>query len=342
MNFMSEEPRAQRIIAGVDGGGVKTACIIADESGRILGYSITKGSNHQICGISLAMENVYQSICKAAQSAGIGVSDLSFIFLGLAGADLNEDFQILNDNFKRIIHGIPFKIVNDTWIAFSSMTSSNWGAASICGTGNNLAVKDKNDNIYSVRALKYVLGNYGGGQHLADIALHYAFRCDESTGSYTRLIEVLPAYCGCKDMNELAIKTYKSNYQYYKAFNIPKLVFDLAEEGDMVCMEIITRMGNEIGTMLSGLITKAGLENERIPVILSGSQYTKDLKQQMINPLKEQLGKTVPNAKVEVLRYPPVVGAVISAMKELGIELDEKKLEELRQDSKKRFVFFTH
>ena len=339
MGLKSEKPKMRRIIAGVDGGGAKTACVVADESGRILGHSVTEGSNHQICGISLAMENVYRSISNAMESAGLELSDLSFVYLGLAGADLKEDFQILNENFEHIIRGIPFKIVNDTWIAFSSMTSSDWGAASICGTGNNLAVKDISGNIYSVRALKYVLGNYGGGQHLADIAMHYAFRCEESTGGYTKLIEVLPAYCECKDMNELAVNTYKSNYQYYKAYNIPKLVFDLAEEGDKVCGEIITGMGTEIGTMLGGLITKAGLQNEKIPVVLSGSQYTKDLKQQMIAPLAKQLYKTVPNAEIKVLRCPPVVGAVLLALKETGVEIGEARFEELRQAATKSFKY---
>lgn len=340
MSFRNETARLRRIVAGVDGGGAKTACIIVDESGRILGHSVTKGSNHQICGISSAMEEVYQSINNAAQSAGLEVGDLSFIYLGLAGADLKEDFEILNGNFERIIHGVPFKIVNDTWIAFSSMTNSTWGATSVCGTGNNLAVKDKEGNIYSVRALKYVLGNYGGGQHLADMAMHYAFRCDESTGSYTKLAETLPACCDCADMNELATKTYKSNYQYHKAYNIPKLVFDLAEEGDKVCLEIIARMGIEIGTMLGGLIAKAGLENENIPVVLSGSQYTKDTKQLMIAPLEEQLRKTVPYAEIKVLGCSPVVGAALSAMKEIGVELEEKEIELIRRDSNERFYFF--
>ena len=47
----------RRYVAGVDGGGTKTACMIADESGTLLAYAVTEGSNHQISGFSLAIEN---------------------------------------------------------------------------------------------------------------------------------------------------------------------------------------------------------------------------------------------------------------------------------------------
>ena len=72
----------KRYVAGVDGGGTKTACMIADETGSILGYAVAEGSNHQISGFPLAIENVYLSIRTACAQADISFSQLSFIYLG--------------------------------------------------------------------------------------------------------------------------------------------------------------------------------------------------------------------------------------------------------------------
>lgn len=59
---------------------------------------------------------------------------------------------------------------------------------------------------------------------------------------YTKLKEYLPKLSQASDMDELAELIYKNNYTYHKKHNIPKLVFDLAEAGDYVCINILSTM----------------------------------------------------------------------------------------------------
>lgn len=315
---MTIRQKTKRYVAGVDGGGTKTACMIADEMGTVLAYAISEGSNHQISGFARTMENVCQSLEKACVQAGIVLENLSVIYLGMAGADSCEDFQMLNKGFAQIFGRIPFQVVNDVWIAFACEARQDWGAVSVCGTGGNLAVKNKQGKVYSVRALRYMLGNYGGGHHLAEIAMHWAFRCDEHTGPYTRLAQVLPEYCGCKNMNALAQKIYESGYQYYKSYNVPRLVFELAWQGDSVCVDILAEMGSQIGTMLGRLIQHAGMEGDALPVVLAGSQYAKDAHGLLITPLETALRAYAPLAQLRVVRCPPVVGAVLKGLESIG------------------------
>jgi len=56
---------------------------------------------------------------------------------GLAGADLESDFILLNSEFKGYFKDTYFKIVNDSWLVFSTMSEKDSGAVSICGTGKN-------------------------------------------------------------------------------------------------------------------------------------------------------------------------------------------------------------
>lgn len=332
----SHAPR--RYVAGVDGGGTKTACMIADEHGTVLACAVTDGSNHQICGFSLALENVFSAVDTACARAGIQRETLSFIYLGMAGADSQEDFRLLNQGFSAAFGGIPFKLVNDVWIAFACEARQGWGAVSVCGTGSNLAIKDPSGKIYTVRALRYMLGNYGGGYHLAEIALHHAFRCNEHTGPDTYLAEVLPQHCGCANMDELARRVYQSGYQYHNHYNIPKLVFDLGWQGDQVCRDILTEMGTQLGTMLGHLICHAGLNQEKIPVVLAGSQYSKDSHRLIIGPLEEVLHKFAPAASLYVVQCPPVAGAVLSALKEIGVETDDACGRHLKQQASELFA----
>ena len=320
--------KGKRYVVGIDGGGTKTACMLTDLSGQELACSVAGGSNHQTVGIHSAMENVCQSINSACSQLGVGRESIDHVFLGMAGADLQEDLDLLGANLRTVFGKIPFHLVNDSWIAFSSATECQWGAISVCGTGNNLGVKDKAGRIYSVRALRYMLGNYGGGNHLAEMALHRAFRCDEGTGPDTALTRELPAFCRCASMDELAHRIYCSDYRYQRDFNIPKLVFDLAYEGDEVSRALIEKMAVEIGEMLGRLIEKAGLAQEVVPLVLSGSLYVKDQHQQFIPHLQQAVERFVPRVHVILAQNPPVYGALRNSLfavgKRLPIEQEER------------------
>ena len=321
----------KRYVIGVDGGGTKTACIVSDLSGNELAINTAGGSNHQTIGISSAMENVFQAIGTACDKLSIGIQDIEFIFLGMAGVDFQEDTDLISGQLKDRIGKIPFKLVNDSWIAFSSATKSKWGAISVCGTGNNLAVRDRNGKIHSVRALRYMLGNYGGGIHLTEMALHRAFRCDEGTGEYTELAKALPPFCNCLSMNELAEKIYTSDYQYQRDYNIPKLVFDLARKGDKVCDQLIRDMANEVGEMIGRLIVRSGLESEAVPLVLSGSLYVKDEDRLFIPRLVEKVREYVPKVEALLAETPPVFGALMEAFSCVGISLPEERVKRIRE-----------
>ncbi len=330
--MMDKQGEELKYVAGIDGGGSKTACMISDHYGRILSYVITEGSNHQICGMKHTVEHVVQSIELACRHANISFRQLSFIYMGMAGADLPEDVKRLTDVFEKEFGEVPFSIENDRWNVFAC-ESNSWGAVSVCGTGSSMAVKGKDGRILSSRALGYMLGNYGGGNHLTEMALHVAFRCDEHTGDYTRLAEELPGLCECSSMGELAERIYSSNYQYQTKYNIPKIVFQLAQEGDACCRNVVEKMGFEMGDMLAHLICEAGLQKEAIPVVLAGSLYVADKERLLLQPLEGRLRSMVPFAKLQIVTCPPVVGAVFMALKQVGIRLDKETRRKMKTHS---------
>lgn len=317
-----------KYIIGVDGGGTKTVCVLMAEDGRILSAIKGEGSNHQICGLDQAVHVIADLIHSAVRQAGIQLDDISFIGLGLAGADQERDIQILSEGLSKVLAGVPFEIVNDIWIAFWAGSENSWGAVSVCGTGSNTGVRTPEGRIFSVRALRYILGNYGGGKHLSDIALHYAFRSNEHTGRFTKLEEHLPAFCRALDMDDLAMKVLESGYTYHYQFDIPKLVFELADDGDEVCREILWDMGWEMGTMTGGLIEVAGLaQAEEVPVVLAGSLYVHDENGFIINGYEKALRQKVKSPKIHVLRRPPVQGALFWGLQKIGVSVDRQKMD---------------
>lgn len=69
--------------------------------------------------------------------------------VGLAGADLESDFILLNNQFSKYFRNIDFKMVNDSWIVYSAMSEKSWGVVSVYGAGSNIAIKAVNGETYS-------------------------------------------------------------------------------------------------------------------------------------------------------------------------------------------------
>ena len=73
-----------KLFAGYDGGGTKTACVLTDETGRILGSGIGGPSNYLYCGREVAAESVRTATEQAFAHAGIPQQRLDTAYMASA------------------------------------------------------------------------------------------------------------------------------------------------------------------------------------------------------------------------------------------------------------------
>ncbi|MDF2988967.1 MAG: ATPase [Eubacterium sp.] len=309
-------------VVAIDGGATKTRCLIGDLNGNILGDYTLGASNHQTAGQKQArdiLENVY---FRTLEQAGLSNDDVRYAYLGLSGADLPSDFKFLNNLCANIFQNVPFKVVNDAWIAMRSGLKDSWGAISICGTGSNAAACSPDGKTTVLNALSYELGNYGGGGHIAEKALHYAFRAYEGTGAETALVKELPVLLGAGNMDELLSEFYPQRLiNEADMKNISPLVFSLADKRDIVCQRILVDMGHVLGEIVAGVIKKVGMEDLKVPVVLGGSVY-KGTNPLLIDELTTTVHRDVPGAYFIVPVLPPAAGAYLSALDVMGVAPD--------------------
>jgi N-acetylglucosamine kinase-like BadF-type ATPase len=95
------------------------------------------------------------------------------------------------------------------------------------------------------------------------------------------------------------------------------LVFAVAADGDAVALDLVRRAGRELGSLAVGVSRQLGLTGRPFEVVLSGSFYDG-------NPLvQETMTATIqavaPQARLVRLAAPPVVGAVLLAMEQVGM-----------------------
>ena len=310
-----------RKIVAVDGGGSKTLCILVDESGVVIGKWLTGCTNHQICGIEQAATSLNNAVGGLLSHFGVPREEVAAMVFGLAGMDFPEDVKLMEQHLRPTIKEFQPEILNDIWIALATGGITNYGAISVCGTGHNTGVMTKDGTRYGINALRYPLGNYGGGIMLTEQAMHKAFRSFEKTGAYTTLEKHLPGQCQTRDMKELLEKVYKSRYTYHTSFEIPQLVDRLALEGDEICIQLLKNFGLEMGEMTGRLIQFSDHGDDQVPVVLAGSLHTKLTSSYLADSFAASLRSYCPGAGLKPLSYEPVLGAALLALRTLDPEL---------------------
>ena len=105
-------------VLGIDAGGTKTICLLADERGVIHAEGHGPGANLHAAG-ELAVEKVLHEVMETA----IGDRTIvpAAICLGIAGVDREDEAQIVRGIMRRIMRRIGHRsrvlVVNDALIA---------------------------------------------------------------------------------------------------------------------------------------------------------------------------------------------------------------------------------
>lgn len=300
-------------VLGIDAGGTKTHCVIADENENILAEGLAGASQHQLFGIRQTEKNLQLAVSAALKEADLTLQDLSYAVLGMSGADGEDDLALLNPAAEKVLPGVPFRVVHDAWIGMYSALKEPFGVVSICGTGAGHAGRNRQGDELTLRNLDYRLGNYGGGGDLVEKALHYAFRSDEGTYEKSALEAAVPPIFGVSTMEDVCRLLKQNPLSDKERYQLPITVFQLANSGDSVCRMLIQDLGHEEGLYAAAVIRRLHMENEQVPVVLIGSLFHSD-DPLLLDPFMDAVHTAAPAAYPVLPTRKPVTGAVRMAL----------------------------
>ena len=305
-------------VLGVDVGGTKTECVVADEKEKIMGRGFGGGGNHQMCGIEKASESMRKAVSEALAQANITLADVAYAVFGIAGADGPKDMEVLVPAVKKIMGTVQVKILHDAWLGLRAGTEDYVGVVSICGTGAGHVGRNHSGQELSLRNLDYIMGNFGGGGDLEEKALHYAFRSEEGTWQKSRLEDASPKVFGVEGMEEVCEILRDEAMTKEQQYQLPITVFTLAREGDEVSRGLISSMGYEEGKYAAAVLKRLDMCSEPVPAVLIGSLF-RTREPLLIDAYMKALWETAPKAYAVIPETAPVMGAVklaIDAVKE--------------------------
>jgi N-acetylglucosamine kinase-like BadF-type ATPase len=285
---------------GVDIGGSKSHAMIADATGRVLGFGHAGAGNHEVVGYDGLAATLQAVTGQALAQAGLQTGDLCAAGFGVAGYDWPSERAPTLDAIATLGLACPLEAVNDTIIGLLAGAEEGWGVALVAGTSNNCRGWDRHGREGRVLGNGDAFGEYGGAYEIVVKAVQAVGAARVGAPDAAHLLEGL------------------SQGEYVIDAAAAPLVFQVAAEGDAVAAAVIRWAGEELASLVLGVVRQLELEGEAFDVVQVGSTFRGG--PLLLEPLHAAVHAEAPHARFVGLTAPPVAGAVILALRQAGID----------------------
>jgi N-acetylglucosamine kinase-like BadF-type ATPase len=305
-----------RYFLGVDAGGTKTHALIADETGKAIGFGLSGPGNWESVGYEGLTNNLIDITSQALLTANISITQVSGVGMGLAGYDWPSQRRAHLDAIKPLKLVCPLEIVNDATLGILAGASEGWGISVVSGTGCNCRGWSR-DHLREGRVVggaSHWSGEAAGGFDILARAMRAVTFEWVKRGPATALSPAFLQQTGAKDLDDLVEGLYLGRFDLNPAMIM--LVFEIARQGDSQALEAIRWAGEELGMMVVSVINQLDLQDKEFEVVQIGSLF--DGHPLMTECMQATVHQTAPGARLVRLTVPPVVGGVILGMQMAG------------------------
>ena len=298
-------------VLGIDAGGTKTVCLLADEQGVIVSEGRGAGANLHTAG-ELAAEKVLHEAMEAA--IGERAITPAAICLGIAGVDRDDEARTVRAIMRRIGYKSRVLVVNDALIGLVAGARDEPGIAINAGTGS--IVYGRNANFEAARAggWGHMIGDEGSGYWIGRESLAAVMRAADGRGPETRLTAGILRHFNVDDESRLPRIVYDRDLPRASVAALGPIAQGAAEQGDAVAVRILERAADELVLAARSVAARLEMRGDAFTFYLAGGVFR--VVPWLVEELPARLLEVAPRAQVQVLHEEPAVGAVWLALAE--------------------------
>lgn len=306
------------VVAGFDGGASSTTCVIADESGRILGVGRGGPIDHLYlpAGRKRTTEAIGDAYAAATRGAPFRRPLLRAVVAGLTGLEPGSEESA---TAVRIVRGATSaEIISATWdaeIAFFGASAGRPGVMVIGGTGSVALGRNTAGETARAGGYGHLIDDAGGGVSIGRAALRAALRAGEGWAPRTVLTDTFRAQLG--GWPEIRRRVYGEGRGRALLASLVPAVEEAARRGDAVARVILADAGRSLAELASGIATKLRMQYEPFDLFLVGGVFKAG--RPVLGPLRTELRSRAPGARIRKPRFPPAIGAVLMALAAAGV-----------------------
>ena len=294
---------------GIDAGGTKTVCLLADGEGHVLAEARAGGANLQASG-----ELEAEKVLHAVMTEALGDRDIrpDAICLGIAGVDRPNDAAAVRAIMRRIGSTARCLVVNDALIALVAGAGDEPGVVIVAGTGSIAYGRDANGRAARAGGWGYLLGDEGGGFWIGRAALSAVVRQFDGRGPTTLLTELVLDEMRLNSPTELIHAVYDHGLPRRSIAGIASVVQRAYDTGDAIASEILDRAAAELTSAAASVITRLNMRGEEFRIVLSGGIFAGI--PALVPNVSSRLPDIAPRSRIGLLEVEPAMGAVSLAI----------------------------
>jgi len=307
------------LVLAIDGGNWKTDLALVQADGEVLALVRGPQSSPHHLGLDGSLLVLGDLLAQALDEAGLPNGDGPVAEVGqllLAGVDFPAEVEEMQAAASSRRLAARISVGNDTFAVLRAGTERGWGVGVVCGAGINCVGVAPDGRQARFPALGSITGDWGGGHDVGIAAVSAAARSEDGRGERTTLEQAVPAHFGQATPSALAEAFHAGRIAERQVVELAPVVFAEAPR-DAVAAEIVDRLAEEVVTMIRVTLERLELSGEPVEVALGGGLMQSG-DRGLIGAIEAGVKEVAPAATVHVTSSPPIVGAALLGLDELG------------------------
>jgi glucosamine kinase len=245
---------------GLDIGGTKTACALADER-QILGRARAGSAKVLRVGKAEAAMHLREALDAVSAQSGVALADVTASCIGTSGAAIPDVTDWLREQMASRVGG-TLTVVGDEVITLDAAFPGDSGVIVIAGTGSNVIGRSRSGWMTHAGGWGPALADEGSGNLLGQQALRGVFSAI-NTGEEPLLLHRVLEHLGLRTKDDLVAV---ANVLGFSFASLMPVVVQAARDGDPVARQTLQRGGEDLAGLVLhvvGKLAKAepGIEN---------------------------------------------------------------------------------
>ncbi len=300
------------MILAVDGGNSKTDLALIESDGTLVAHARGPLSSPHHIGLDGCV-GVLQAL---VEETGLNGRRADLAQVMLAGVDFPEEEQRVHDALDTRGWAATTRVGNDTFAVLRAGTERGWGVAITCGAGINCVGVARDGRHVRFPALGPTTGDWGGGYDVGEAGLYAAARSEDGRGPATRLQRLVPEHFGLDSPLEVARQIHVGELPQRRLVELAPVVLRAAA-GDAVAAAIRDRLVDEIVALARATVTRLGMAGDAVDIVVGGGMM-RSADSELLGRIDAGLRRVGPSLRLRRTSLPPVVGAALLALDEVG------------------------
>ncbi len=313
-----------RYVIGVDGSSNGTTAVLVDSTGNLLGAGVSGASVERELGDS---ERFRRSLSDAI-GAAINMADLENARIAAACVSMPG---IADEMALLLAPCIPADLISVGIYAQVQLNTISLGSPGVVvmadDTVEAYGVNCFHESI-TVGGWKRPGGDDGSSIAIAHRAISACSREIDGVGAPTLILPMLLRHMEVLDLRHFLDRCTDGRLTASDVAAVNEIVNSAAAQGDAAARTLLRDAGKDLGSLAASLLNRLQMQGTMPAVGTVGSVFRSG--RLVLKSFRETVHKAAPHCKIVGQQAPVCVGAAISALEEIGVEMQETMVNTMR------------